>query len=391
MRRLLIAGLALALMACQSPPQATPRPVKPKAKPSAAASVRPSASRSPAASVAPSTTPSQASSTSPSPGGTSGSPAPSPVLDLVVGTQTADTWIAGPSLQRPRAGLAAGSVSGELMAVEGDHRASVEFLSTDTAAWVLDTRHDGPMNPTETVAVPLGVTLTTSAIRGENFYTAGGSIGLGPIESVLRYSKNGYLGVQGSLGAPVKATAGGIIGENFYAAGGMVADGTVTNAVQSVNVVNGDASTHPAMPKGVGGAASAVVGNKLYVLGGYTLSNGTISPQTTVQVFDPATTQWVSNDSAGTTKPAPMPVARHSAAAAVLGGKIYLVGGSGTGGGVVDVVSIYDPAANTWTAGASLPTPRSLLALAAHADRLWAIGGVDQDGRIVPTVEVYRP
>ena len=78
-------------------------------------------------------------------------------------------------------------------------------------------------------------------------------------------------------------------------------------------------------------------------------------------------------------------------AAAALNGKLYVVGGVGTGSGLIDAVAVYDPKTNTWSEGAAIPTARALLALAAYDGRLWAIGGRGADKRPLASVEIYRP
>ena len=64
-------------------------------------------------------------------------------------------------------------------------------------------------------------------------------------------------------------------------------------------------------------AATVVIGNRVYVMGGFTL--GTDGPIDRVQVYDTAKNEW----SEGT--PLPDPVHHHGTA--LVGGKIYLVGG----------------------------------------------------------------
>ncbi len=55
-----------------------------------------------------------------------------------------------------------------------------------------------------------------------------------------------------------------------------------------------------------------------------------------------------------------MPEARTGAAGAVLGGRLYVIGGCGASG--CDKVFAYDPVTNTWRTKANLPTPKSDLA-----------------------------
>ena len=179
-----------------------------------------------------------------------------------------------------------------------------------------------------------------------------------------------------------------------------------------------------------------VVNGKIYVIGGkaYDEENKSYYPNYTAvnQVYDPATNSW------STKQQAPVTIARYSSA--VVDNKIYLVGGvsnelddssgwtsnliydvesdswsfgasipatkysadsgaaSGTyyasaiattgkmapkrvyviGGGfaaTTNVVHVYDPALNSWVSGAPMPTNRTGLAVAVVNDFVYAMGG----------------
>lgn len=92
------------------------------------------------------------------------------------------------------------------------------------------------------------------------------------------------------------------------------------------------------------------------------------------------------------------PTPREYAAAAVLDGRVYLVGGQLTNTGTVPspataLLEIYDPTTNTWLAAPPMPTARMGLTLTAYNGRIYAIGG-RTDGfttSAVGTVEEYNP
>jgi len=67
-----------------------------------------------------------------------------------------------------------------------------------------------------------------------------------------------------------------------------------------------------------------------------------------------------------------MPTPRNHMGAAVLRGRIYVVGGRP---GNLPVNEMYDPATNTWTTKPPMPTARSGHAVGAYRQRLIAIGG----------------
>ena len=96
------------------------------------------------------------------------------------------------------------------------------------------------------------------------------------------------------------------------------------------------------MPVGRHLHAAAVVGGKIYAIGGDT-SIGSNGRTNSVDAFDPQAGTW-----AGV---AAMPYVRASFAAVVLDGKIYAIGGCDGGGAAMNAVDVYNPATNTWTTG----------------------------------------
>src|SRR5262249_13281057 len=137
------------------------------------------------------------------------------------------------------------------------------------------------------------------------------------------------------------------------------------------------------LPTRRGAASAAVVNAKIYVTrGANSLSGATengIHPRrphnvvATVDVCDPATHSWSSAR--------PLLLARNHHASAGVNGKLYVIGGrvgsafiSGTSNNV-DLVEVYDPATNLWTAGARMPTPRSAIAAGVYNNYIIVPGG----------------
>ncbi|MBI2862957.1 MAG: prepilin-type N-terminal cleavage/methylation domain-containing protein [Chloroflexi bacterium] len=142
-------------------------------------------------------------------------------------------------------------------------------------------------------------------------------------------------------------------------------------------------TTKSPMPEPRGAAAGGVIGGKLYVAGGWNSSNQSTA---TLYAYDPAA------GPGGTwTTLAPMPAVRMIAAAGVIDGKLYVVGGSSAWlSGYIGDVYAYDPVGNAWTALAAMPTPRVGMAAAVVGGVLYAIGG-GANGIDLATVEAYDP
>ncbi|MHC4365745.1 MAG: Kelch repeat-containing protein, partial [Planctomycetota bacterium] len=130
-------------------------------------------------------------------------------------------------------------------------------------------------------------------------------------------------------------------------------------------------------PTAVSGPGIAAFGGKIYTFGG----NRYGSRQSVIEVYDPCTNTWPPElvDH--------MPAAGEPWAAATLGDKIYLAGGSFQGS--ADHLWCYDPATRLWDTNLpKLNIPRSAHELVVVNDCLFAIGG---SGPPLNSVEWWRP
>jgi Kelch motif len=128
----------------------------------------------------------------------------------------------------------------------------------------------------------------------------------------------------------------------------------------------------PPLPTPVAGGTLALVDGALHYVGGFLPDRDTA-----------VGTQWRLVLGTTTWEPrAPLPMARGHLASAVLGGKLYAIGGQirhDTWPRDLDAVDVYDPARDAWSAVASLPTPRSHCEAATFVDheRIVVAGGRD--------------
>jgi N-acetylneuraminic acid mutarotase len=148
----------------------------------------------------------------------------------------------------------------------------------------------------------------------------------------------------------------------------------------------------PSGPK-LQGLALVAAGGKLYRIGGFTAKNSAEEEQdlhssNSVGVFDPETNKW-------TDAPA-MPTARSSHDAVVLGDKIYVVGGWTLAGKDAqpkyqDTALVMDVSAETpsWKELPKPPFQRRALSLGAANGKVYAIGGMQPDRKVSMKVDVF--
>ena len=140
------------------------------------------------------------------------------------------------------------------------------------------------------------------------------------------------------------------------------------------------------LPIGVYGPAGAVGGDgRIYVAGGTSTGGLGLGEADLLQIYDPATDSW-------TAGPPMLNVAWTPGGAGAPDGRIYVFGGQGAG----TVVQIFDPVANSWSFGAPMPSTRIELAAATGNDGLiYVFGGQllpDSTGvQTLDTLDIYDP
>ncbi len=139
------------------------------------------------------------------------------------------------------------------------------------------------------------------------------------------------------------------------------------------------------VPRQVTWSTCATVGNKIYIIGGYSYDSPTDACNDNYE-YDPATNTW-------TTK-TPMPVSRYGATREnpVINGKIYVTHGhAGTPFFVTNYA--YDPATDTWEQKGPALHPRDGVSCGVIDNHLYVIGGRDVPSNPygVAWSEVYYP
>jgi N-acetylneuraminic acid mutarotase len=164
----------------------------------------------------------------------------------------------------------------------------------------------------------------------------------------------------------------------------------VNRPVWAPSVTENSWTTMASMPTGRLGAGVAVVNGKIYVIGG-TGGGGYLN---TNEEYDPDTNTWVAKK--------PMPTPRAGFAIAVYKNKIYCIGG-GPGNDwtvgfdeVTRMNEVYDPLTDTWETKTPMPTARQSLCANVVGGKIYLIGGNKpvnlNDPSFVPNVnEVYDP
>ncbi len=161
------------------------------------------------------------------------------------------------------------------------------------------------------------------------------------------------------------------IGGKIYAIGGINENKEPLNTVEEYNPSINAWTTKMSMPTARSGCAAAVYNNKIYVIGG-TVGGGFLGNN---EVYDPQTNTW--------TTAASMPTARADLCANIVNDAIYLIGGKKYASAnpfyvETDVNEVYYPANNSWSTKTNLPKAVQGYASAVVGDKIYLIGGAKQ-------------
>jgi RNA polymerase sigma factor (sigma-70 family) len=181
-----------------------------------------------------------------------------------------------------------------------------------------------------------------------------------------------------------------VVNDKIYAIGGDNS-GVIHSATEEYDPVLDKWTKKANMPTARWVFSAASVNGKIYAFGGATGSRivGVAfipsAPTAAVEEYDPAIDKW--------TKKGDMPTVLYGSATAVVKDKIYIIGGGLNDQDPFLSVLEYDPAKDIWTKKADIPTPRGVLTAAVVNDRIYAIGGMKSlvDNTVYSTVEEYDP
>lgn len=128
--------------------------------------------------------------------------------------------------------------------------------------------------------------------------------------------------------------------------------------------------------------AMASAHGQLYVMGGVDFQRGDEEESAFPECFNPATRRWKLL--------APMSRSHTHAAAASVGGIVYVVAGLSFGN-VLDQVQRYDPAADQWDNVQPMPTPRFECSAVSSGGQVYVVGGASVSGDPLSVAERYMP
>jgi N-acetylneuraminic acid mutarotase len=160
--------------------------------------------------------------------------------------------------------------------------------------------------------------------------------------------------------------AAAVLEGRIFIIGGFTSGGANSTSVQAFNPPTNTWAHEADLPLPVDHTMAAGYRGRVYVAGGYGPGRARL---TTLFAFTGE--DW--------TRLAPMPEERAAGGAAIVNGKLYVVGGTTaeTIGGpsmLAKTMLVYDIAANRWSARRG-PTPREHLGVAALGGRIYAVGG----------------
>jgi N-acetylneuraminic acid mutarotase len=166
----------------------------------------------------------------------------------------------------------------------------------------------------------------------------------------------------------------------LYAIGGIRSGTTVSANNYRYDTSTNTWSNMTAMGTARCGAVAAVLGGKIHIMGGSTTNTGTATT-TLHEVYDIANNTW--------STAAALPSGLYDAAAVVLNGKIHVIGGA-IAGVPSAIHTVYDTSSNTWTSAASLPAPVYVHGAGEAAGKIYVMGGTPTWGSSIHLTEIHQ-
>lgn len=306
-------------------------------------------------------------------GGTSGGQVLKSVLALDLATTS---WSGLPDMGTARHGMAVAAVGNRVYAIGGSTGAGDDKITSSAETFKLPARQ--PQPAAEWRALPDAPTprlMMAWTVLDDKIWIAGGIREGETLDTVESFDPQ-TAKWQPQKPLPIAlhhATAA------TYKGDVVVLGGATDNIAEPSDKVfalrDGKWTELPALQHGRAGAAAAVVGDKLVVVGGQS-DKHLVAP---TEVFDGES--W--------TQAADMPTPREHLAAVSDGGFVYAVGGRSLSADENSAaLERFDPSSGEWKKLPDMPTPRGSYGAAYIDGRILAVGG-EEPTRVLATVEMY--
>jgi len=171
------------------------------------------------------------------------------------------------------------------------------------------------------------------------------------------------------------------VGRRVFAFGGVGDDGRGKDSVEVIERGAWKEIGDAPFPRV--NAGTVVIDGRVYTVGGSDFTAGVVRRSRDFRVYDPQTGRWESLP--------PMPTAREGVGAAVIDGKIYVIGGDGDDERSLSLVEVYDLKQRTWSTAPPMLARRRDPAVGAVHGLIYVAGGYVENRQILNSVEVFDP
>lgn len=154
----------------------------------------------------------------------------------------------------------------------------------------------------------------------------------------------------------------------LYAFGGIEESNGPTANAYKLDIASGSWSPIAPLPRARFYGYAAAIGGRIYLFGGVIFRNGVLVATEEVLAYDPASDSYSTR--------APMPLPTYYAAGAVVGNRVFILGGMRSGAPAA-ISQMYDAASDSWAQITETPLPRALIGAAATSvgATLYLVGG----------------
>ena len=170
----------------------------------------------------------------------------------------------------------------------------------------------------------------------------------------------------------------------IYVIGG-VSGNNVLSSMERYDPTSDSWVTLAPMPTARWNLMGAAAGGKIFAIGGITGTGNNRKTTDAAEVYDPVTDEW--------SPLSPMPIKRSGAATAVLGNRIFMIGGrpeAGPNPAVTNTVYVYDLETREWAQGVPFAEPRTGSCVAVINDEIYIVSG-GAEGVAVSSIEIFDP